>query len=107
MYKRARRKRKQKGGALPIAALLPFAKAGLPWLGKAALGGTASFGSSKILGKIFGGGRKKPYVKGNRLHLGGKKPVIRGRRLYLGGKKRKENKKAVFFLFRLSFLLKN
>ena len=97
MYKRARRKRKQKGGALPIAALLPFAKAALPWLGKAALGGAASFGSSKILDKIFGGGRKKPYVKGSRLYLGGRKPVIRGRRLYLGGRKKKRKQKGGFF----------
>ena len=62
MYKRAR-KRNQKGGALPFAALLPFAAKALPFLGKAALGGAASFGSSKILGSIFGSGLKKPYIK--------------------------------------------
>ena len=62
MYKRAR-KRNQKGGALPFAALLPFAVKALPLLGKAALGGAASFGSSKISGSIFGSGLKKPYIK--------------------------------------------
>ena len=95
MYKRAKRKRKntQKGGALPLAALLPFAKAALPWLGKAALGGAASFGSSKILGKIFGGKRKKPYVRNKRFYLGGRKPIVRSRRLYLGGGRRKTRKK--------------
>ena len=63
MYKKAIRRRNQKGGALPFAALLPFAAKALPFLGKVALGGAASFGSSKILGSIFGSGRKKPYIK--------------------------------------------
>ena len=62
MYKKAI-KRNQKGGALPFAALLPLAAKALPFLGKAALGGAANFGSSKILGSIFGGGRKRPYIK--------------------------------------------
>ena len=48
MYKRAKKRRTQEGGALPFAALLPFAAKALPSLGKAALGGVASFGSSKI-----------------------------------------------------------
>ena len=90
MYKRARKRKKkttQKGGALPFAGLLPFTAKALPWTGKAALGGAASFGSSKILGKIFGGGKKKPYIEANRFYLGGKKLAIGGRRLYLGGKK--------------------
>ena len=92
MYKntkrqRKKRKRTQKGGALPLAAILPFVKAALPFLGKAALGGAASFGASSILGKIFGGGRKKPYVKGKRFYLGGKNPYAKGSRLYLGGRK--------------------
>ena len=62
MYRKAI-KRNQKGGALPFAALLPVAAKALPFLGKAVLGGAASFGSSKILGSIFGGGRKRPYIK--------------------------------------------
>ena len=62
MYRKAI-KRNQKGGALPFAALLPLAAKALPFLGKAALGGAASFGSSKILGSTFGGGRKRPYIK--------------------------------------------
>ena len=52
MYKRY--KKRQSGGALPLFALsaaLPLAKAALPFLGKAALGGAASFGVGKILGK--------------------------------------------------------
>ena len=60
MYKRY--KKRQSGGALPLFALsaaLPLAKAALPFLGKAALGGAASFGVGKILGKIIGGKRKK------------------------------------------------
>ena len=89
MYKKARkRKRGQKGGALPFAALLPFAAKALPWIGKAALGGAASFGSSKILGKIFGGGKRKPYIKGKRLYLGRRnKPYVRARKR---GRKRKQ-----------------
>ena len=62
MYRKAI-KRNQKGGALPFAALLPLAAKALPFLGKAVLGGAASFGSSKILGSIFGGGIKRPYIK--------------------------------------------
>ena len=60
MYKRY--KKRQSGSALPFFALsaaLPFAKAALPFLRKAALGGAASFGVGKILGKIIGGKRKK------------------------------------------------
>ena len=60
MYKRY--KGRQSGGALPLFALsaaLPLAKAALPFLGKAALGGAASFGIGKILGKLLGGKRKK------------------------------------------------
>ena len=91
MYKRARRKRKrkrtQKGGLLCLTAILPFAKAALPFLRKEALGGAASFSGFSVLGKIFGGGRKKPYVQGKRFYLGGKKPYAKGKRLYLGGRK--------------------
>ena len=99
MYKKAI-KRNQKGGALPFAALLPLAIKALPFLGKAALGGAASFGSSKILGSIFGGGRKTPYIKKKKLYLGGKKkPYIANSRLYLGGRKKgvevKEEKDSV------------
>ena len=60
MYKRY--KKRQSGGALPLLALsasLPLAKAVLTFLGKAALGGAASFGVGKILSKIIGGKRKK------------------------------------------------
>ena len=92
MYKRAK-KRNQKGGALPFAALLPFAAKTLPFLGKAVLGGAASFGSSKILGSIFGSGIKKPYIKKNKLYLGGKrKPYIANNRLYLGGRKKRRKR---------------
>ena len=50
----------QRGGAFPLAAAtIPFIKATLPFLGKAALAGGVGFGSSKPLGKIFGGGRRK------------------------------------------------
>ena len=93
MFKKAI-KRNQKGGALPFAALLPFAAKALPFLGKAALGGAASFGSSKILGSIFGGGRKRPYIKKKKLYLGGKKtPYIANSRLYLGGRKKRRRSK--------------
>ena len=60
MYKRY--KKIQSGGTVPLFALsatLPLAKAALPFLGKAALGGPASFGVGKILGKIIGGKRRK------------------------------------------------
>ena len=60
MYKRY--KKRQSGGTLPLFALsaaLPLAKAALPFLGKAALGGAASFGVGQILGKILGGKRRK------------------------------------------------
>ena len=75
MYKKAR-KRNQKGGALPFAALLPFAAKALPFLGKAALGGAASFGSSKILGSIFGSGLKKPYIYKKKIIFRRKKKTI-------------------------------
>ena len=64
MYKRY--KKRQSGKGLPLVALstaLPFAKAALPWLGKATLEGAASFGVSKILGKIIGGGKKRKRRK--------------------------------------------
>ena len=48
----------QKGGAFPLAAI-PFLKASLPFLGKAALAGGVGFGISKLLGKIFGGDLRK------------------------------------------------
>ena len=89
MYKR----KNQRGGALPFAALLPFAAKALPFLGKAVLGGAASFGSSKLLGSIFGGGTKKPYIKKNRLYLGGKKPYVANSRLYLGKGRRKKRRR--------------
>ena len=65
MYKRYRKKRQVEKGfpLVALSAALPFAKAALPWLGKAALGGAASFGASKILGKIFGGGKKRKRRK--------------------------------------------
>ena len=101
MYKRARRKRKrkrtQKGGLLPLAAILPFAKAALPFLGKAALGGTASFGASSVLGKIFGGGRKKPYVQGKRFYLGGKKPYAKKPASVFGRKKTIHSRQSFIF----------
>ena len=75
MYKKAR-KRNQKGGALPFAALLPFAAKALPFLGKAALGGAASFGLSKILGSIFGSGLKKPYIYIKKIIFRRKKKTI-------------------------------
>ena len=75
MYRKAI-KRNQKGGALPFAALLPLAAKALPFLGKAALGGAASFGSSKILGSIFGGGRKRPYIKKKKIIFRRKKETI-------------------------------
>ena len=51
---------RQKGGAFPLAAAaIPFIKASLPILGKAALADGVGFGSSKLLGKIFGGSRSK------------------------------------------------
>ena len=63
MYKRYRKK-KQAGSGFPlVAAALPFAKAALPWLGKAALDGATSFGASKILSKILGGGKRKKRYK--------------------------------------------
>ena len=52
MYKRYKKRQS-------LSAALPLAKAALPFLGKAALGGAASFGVGKILGKIIGGKRKK------------------------------------------------
>ena len=88
MYKKYRKKQAGKGFPL-LAAALPLAKIALPFLGKAALGGAASFGATKVLGKILGDG-KKPHVKSNRLYLDGKIPYVQDKRLYLGGKKRKK-----------------
>ena len=55
-----RKRYKQSGNEFPLLVLgLPLANAALTFLGKAALGGAASFGATKILGKILGGGRRK------------------------------------------------
>ena len=55
-----RKRYRQSGKGFPLLALgLPLAKAALPFLGKATLGGAASFGATKLLGKILGGGRRK------------------------------------------------
>ena len=55
-----RKRYRQSGKRFPLLALaLPLAKAAAPFSGKAALGGAASFGASKILGKILGRGRHK------------------------------------------------
>ena len=55
-----RKRYRQSGKGFPLLALaLPLAKAAAPFLGKAALGGAVSFGASKILRKILGGGRRK------------------------------------------------
>ena len=60
MYKRYKKRQTGRGLALfALSAALPFAKVVLPFLGKAALGGAASFGVGKILGKIIIGKRKK------------------------------------------------
>ena len=49
---RKTRLKRQSGGAFPLAAAtIPFLKASLPFLGKAALGGGAGFSSSKIFRK--------------------------------------------------------
>ena len=58
----------QKGGALSFAAAaaIPFLKASLAFIGKAALAGGVDFGSSKLLDKIFGGGCKKRKTRKRR-----------------------------------------
>ena len=66
-------RKRQKVGAFPLAAAsaVPFIKASLPFLGKAALAGIVGFGSSKILGKIFGGGyrRKRRFRRRRRRYV--------------------------------------
>ena len=62
----------QTGGAFPLAAAaIPFIKVSLPFLGKAALVGGVGFGTSKILGKIFGGGSigRRSYRKRRRRYV--------------------------------------
>ena len=60
----------QRGGAFSLAAAaIPFLKASLPFLGKAALPGGVRFGSSKLLGKIFGGGRRKRVRRKKRRYI--------------------------------------
>ena len=55
-----RKRYRESGKGFPLlAAALPLAKLAGPFLGKAGLGGAVSFGASKILGKILGGGRRK------------------------------------------------
>ena len=84
----------QTGGAFPLAAaVIPFLKASLPFLGKAALAGGVGFGSSKILGKIFGGSivRKHRYRcrrRCRRYLLCEKKPYVSQKRFYLGGRRK-------------------
>ena len=55
----------QKGGALPFAAAaaIPFLKASLLFIGKAALAGGVGFGGSKLLNIMFGGGRRKRKIR--------------------------------------------
>ena len=48
------RKKKQSGQGL-LTAVLPVARAVLPFLGKSAASGAIGFGASSLLGKIFGG----------------------------------------------------
>ena len=66
-----KRRFNQTGGAFPLATTVtPFLKASLPFLGKAALAGGVGFGSSKILGKIFGGSvRRRRYRKRRRRYV--------------------------------------
>ena len=48
------RKKKQSGQGL-LTAVLPVARAVLPFLGKSAASGAIGLGASSLLGKIFGG----------------------------------------------------
>ena len=60
----------QSGGAFPLAAAaIPFLKASLPFLGKAALAGGVGFDSSKILGKIFGGSHRRRARRRRRRYI--------------------------------------
>ena len=59
------RKKKQSGQGL-LTAVLPVARAVLPFLGKSAASGAIGRGASSLLGKIFGGKlrkRKRKRVK--------------------------------------------
>ena len=42
-----------------MSSALPLAKAVLPFIGRAAASGTVGLGVSSLLGKIFGGKRRK------------------------------------------------
>ena len=63
------KKKKQFGNGLPLAALLPAARLALPFLGRAALGGAASFGLSSVLIKILGGSKKDENVTEEKLNV--------------------------------------
>ena len=51
-------KKKQSGNGL-LTAVLPVARAVLPFLGKSAASGAIGLGASSLLVKIFGGKRRK------------------------------------------------
>ena len=63
------RKKKQSGQGL-LTAVLPVARAVLPFLGKSAASGAIGLGASSLLGKIFGGKLRK------RKRKRGKKRII-------------------------------
>ena len=61
------RKKKQSGQGL-LTAVLPVARAVLPFLGKSAASGAIGLGTSSLLYKIFGGKlRKRKRKKGKKI----------------------------------------
>ena len=57
---------------------LPIARAVLPFIGRAAAGGAVGLGASSLLGKIFGGKRRRRKIKYRKISR--KKNIYRRRR---------------------------
>ena len=57
---------------------LPIARAVLPFIGRAAASGAVGLGASSLLGKIFGGKRRRKKIKYRKISR--KKNVYRRRR---------------------------
>ena len=54
-----RKRRYKQSGKGVLSAVLPSARAALPFIGKSAASGALSLGAPSLLGKIFGSGRRK------------------------------------------------
>ena len=63
-----RRKYKQSGNGI-LSAVLPLARAALPFVGKVALSGAVGLGASSVLGKIFGSGKRRKTRKRRRRRI--------------------------------------